>query len=126
MRPACCWLISAFVLLALTPGAAFYQGQTTGGITIYKRLDQLEIRDTGQGPREMVPVQIAGATGLKLAFLARATGGITTVPLNMFDGKTQDNTTPKAYAWVDEIWRPILYRCDRFRYNGASLESTVR
>lgn len=93
---------------------------------IYQRIEAMEIRDTGGGPVKDFAVKIAGSTGLKLAFLARATGGITSVPLNMFDSQAEDNTTPKAYAEVDERWRPILYRCDRFRYNGGDAFSTVR
>ena len=121
-----CRPIPALCLFALVTTALFAQDTTTGGIIVYKRLEQLEIRDTGQGPSQTVPLQIVGAAGLKVAFLARATGGITSVPLNMFDSKAQDNTTPQAYDWVDDSWRPILYRCDRFRYNGGQLESTVR
>ena len=64
--------------------------------------------------------------GLKVAFIARGTGGVQRVPLNMFDAKAQDNTTALSYAWVDDSWHPIVYRCDRFRYNGGSMDSIVR
>lgn len=120
------WCCAMFCLLVLTSPSVDGQDQTSGGVTIYQRIDQMEIRDTGQGPVQSIPVQIAGSTGLKLAFLARAIGGITTVPLNMFDRQANDNTTPKAYAQVDDTWRPILYRCDRFHYNTRDATSAVR
>lgn len=72
-----------------------------------------------------IPIKVAGSKGLKLAFVARATGGVNRVPLNMFDARAQDNTTPRSYAWVDESWRPVLYRVDRFRYNGGNADSRV-
>src|SRR5215510_1403949 len=99
-------LCVAVCVLALLTMPALGQDKSSGGVTIYQRIDQLDIKDAGKGPAHDIPVKIAGSTGLKLAFLARATGGITTVPLNMFDAKAQDNTTPKSYAWVDESWRP--------------------
>ena len=126
MRKNDFWLCVTVCVLALTAVPALGQDKSSGGVTVYQRIDQLDIKDAGKGPMHDIPVKIAGSTGLKLAFLARATGGITTVPLNMFDSKAQDNTTPKAYAWVDDSWRPVLYRCDRFRYNGGGPTSTVR
>ncbi len=103
---------------------AVSQASTTDRVVIYKQIAELSIPDAGKGPTKSIPLEIEGSAGLKLAFLARATGGISTVPLNMFDAKAGDNTTPKAYAWVDDTWRPILYRCDRFRYNAIG-DSTV-
>lgn len=120
------WLCVVLCLLALTTPLVDAQDKTSDGVTIVQRIDQMEIQDTGSGPVKDIPVKIAGSTGLKLAFLARATGGIATVPLNMFDSQAKDNTTPKVYAQVDESWRPILYRCERFRYNAGDVFSTVR
>ena len=100
--------------------------EQAGGVTVYRKFDQLVIRDTGRGPALELPISIQGSAGLKLAFTARATGGIRTANLNMFDAVSKDNTTARSYAWVDESWRPILYRCDRFNYNGGNVFSLVK
>lgn len=105
-------------VLAQTPPA--------GAVTVYVRVADVEARDTGRGPAASVPLKVEGSQGLKVAFIARGTGGVQRVPLNMFDAKAQDNTTALSYAWVDESWRPVVYRCDRFRYNGGSMDSIVR
>jgi len=126
MRRNGLWFFIVLSLLVLANPPVDGQEKTSSGVTIYARIDQMEIQNTGKGLGQVIPVKIAESTGLKLAFLARAIGGITTVPLNMFDRRAQDSTTPKAYAQVDDTWRPILYRCDRFRYNAGDLSSTVR
>ena len=100
--------------------------EQAGGVTVYRKFDQLVIRDTGRGPALELPISIQGSAGLKLAFTARATGGIRTANLNMFDAVSKDNTTAHSYAWVDESLRPILYRCDRFHYNGGNVFSLVK
>ena len=103
-----CWSIQALCLLVLSADVASAQEKTDGGVAVYKRMDELELRDTGQGPRLTMPLQIAGSAGLKVAFIARADGGITTVPLNMFDGRAKDNTMPKADAWVDTDRKSVV------------------
>jgi hypothetical protein len=116
-----------FALMLGCVNAPAQQGtQQSGGVTVYRKFDQLTIRDTGSGPALELPLRIQGSAGLKLAFTARATGGIQTVDLNMFDTVAQDNTTAQSYAWVDESWRPIVYRCDRFHYNSGDVFSIVR
>jgi GDSL-like lipase/acylhydrolase family protein len=100
--------------------------EQAGGVTVYRKFDELVIRDTGRGPALSLPITIQGSAGLKLAFTARATGGIRTANLNMFDAVSKDNTTARSYAWVDESWRPILYRCDRFKYNGGNVFALVK
>ncbi len=95
------------------------QSDSADDLTVYARMDRLEIKDQGRGPRHHIPLNIEGSSGLKLAFLARATGGISSVPLNMFDATARDNTTPQAYMNVDTDWRPIVYRIDQFRYNSS-------
>ena len=105
--------------------SAIGQVDTTNNLIVYKQIAELDIPDTGKGPTKSIPLKIEGSTGLKLAFLAKAAGGISSIPLNMFDAKAGDNTTPKSYAWVENDWQPIVYRCDRFRYN-ASGDSTVQ
>ncbi len=115
----------AFVILMLNSPWALAKETRVDDMTVYTRLDQLDIKDQGRGPKHAIPLNIEGSTGLKLAFLARATGGISSIRLNMFDTIARDNTTPKAYANVDADWRPILYRVDQFRYN-SSMRKTVR
>lgn len=116
--------LSAF-LVALHASGAAAQPAARSAVTVYHRVAELEVRDTGRGPAATIPLTVAGSKGLKLAFVARAVGGITRVPLNMFDARAQDNTTALSYAWVDETWRPVLYRVDRFRYNGGTLDSRL-
>ncbi len=124
MRTTLLFCLSAF-WVAL--GSAFGSAQpgARGSVTVYHKVAHLEVRDTGRGPSAAIPVALTGSRGLKLAFMARAVGGITRVPVNMFDARAQDNTTARSYAWVDESWRPILYRVDRFHYNGGSLDSRI-
>lgn len=112
-------------LVALHASGASAQPAARGAVTVYHRVAELEVRDSGRGPSASIPLAVAGSKGLKLAFVARAVGGITRVPLNMFDARAQDNTTALSYAWVDETWRPILYRVDRFRYNGGAPDSRI-
>jgi hypothetical protein len=115
------------VPFALVVGCVNMPAQTqAGGVTVYRTFHDLVIRDTGRGPALELPISIRGSAGLKLAFVARATGGIRTANLNMFDAVSNDNTTAHSYAWVDESWRPILYRCDRFNYNGGDVSSVVK
>ena len=103
----------------------YAQNVSPDNITVYTRIDKLEIKDQGRGPKHNIRLNIEGSPGLKLAFLARATGGISRIPLNMFDTTAQDNTTAKAYMNVDDEWRPILYRVDQFAYN-SSMKNTVK
>lgn len=115
------------VPFALMVGCVNIRAQEqAGGVTVYRKFDELVIRDTGRGPALQLPISIQGSAGLKLAFTARATGGIRTANLNMFDAVSKDNTTAHSYAWVDESWRPILYRCDRFHYNAGNVLSLVK
>ncbi len=118
-------LILTFALLTLPSPWVFAQNESTDKITVYTRVNQLEIKDQGRGPKHHIPITIEGPKELKVAFLARATGGISKVPLNLFDTTVRDNTTATAYMNVDEQWRPIVYRVDRFSYN-SSRKKTVK
>ena len=121
-------MISLFLSLTLflfDGPCVFAQHVFPGNITVYTQVDQLEIKDQGRGPKYNIPINIKGSSELKLAFLARATGGISSVRLNMFDTTARDNTTAKAYMNVDEKWRPIVYRVDQFVYN-SSMKKTVK
>ncbi len=95
------------------------QPERVGGIERFQRVESITAEDAGKGPRASLSIGIHGSIDLKLVFLARASGGVTRAPVNMYDVEAGDNTTPRAPAWVDETWRPILYRVDRFRYNSS-------
>ena len=131
MRRTGLWIAAAAGILAMLPPPAGAQDTgtkevtTPSGVTVYKRIAELKIIDEGKGPAKTIPLRLEGSKGLKVAFLARGAGGVTRAPFNMFDAKASDNTTAKAYAWVGEKWRPILYRCDRFQYNAIP-NSTVK
>ena len=60
-------------------------GQLLGGVTVYRHLEAIKITDRGQGTARTVPLMIRNAKGLKVGFLARGTGGVTSVPFNMAD-----------------------------------------
>jgi hypothetical protein len=96
----------------------YIEPEEAGGVLIYKRLPEWTLRDEGKGTRGGFPLPIKGSRGLKLAFLARGTGGASGVFLNFYDARARDNTTPVAYRWIDETWRPVVYRVSLFRYNA--------
>jgi len=102
---------------ALPPPPRYETGTEVGGVTVYRHWDEMTIRDEGGGTLKGISLPIRNSTGLKVAFLARGTGGVTRVPLNLFDARSRDNTTSQAYRWVGPQRQPILYRCDRFVYN---------
>jgi len=106
------------------PPPSYDKGVKAGSVTVYHRFGSAEVRDKGKGIGKTFPLAIRNSPGLKLAFLARGEGGVTRVPLNMFDRRAKDNTTPKDYRTIGETWRPVVYYCDRFRYN-EKVESTV-
>jgi len=131
------------VVRGATPAApppTYNQGVKAGSVTVYRRAADMEIRDAGQGLAKTIDLKIRGSRGLKVAFVARGerdgrpgdfgrtdSGAPVTwrVCFNMFDRRAGDNTTSKAYrALVPGRWQPMLYYCDRFRYN-ARAESTV-
>ncbi|KPK81658.1 MAG: hypothetical protein AMJ81_10460 [Phycisphaerae bacterium SM23_33] len=107
------------------PPPSYDKGSPAGSVVVYHRFGDVDIPDGGQGPAREFPVRIQNSAGLKLAFLARGDGGVDRVPLNMFDQRAKDNTTSKAYReFLGGAWLPVIYFCDRFRYN-AVVESTV-
>lgn len=106
------------------PPPQYDKGAKAGSVIVYRHFPEMTIRDRGGGTAKSIDLRIRGSAGLKVAFLARGTGGVGSVPLNMYDKRANDNTTSKAYRTVGERFRPMLHRCDRFRYN-AVIESTV-
>jgi len=102
------------------------KGEEAGGVTLYRRLDELKIPDDGSGTSKQIDLLIRNSDGLKVAFLARGTGGVRTAQFNMFDERGNDNTTSDAYRLVDDTWRPILYRVDRFFYNDGMNRMVAR
>ena len=100
-------------------------GTDQGGVTVYRHTPELVIRDPGQGLAPSLDLLIRGSAGLKVAFLARGAGGVDTAAFNLADRVSGDNTTAKAYRTVGATWRPVLYRVDRFRYNGGPAEGSV-
>jgi len=96
----------------------FDKGEEKGGVTVYQQREKLEVPDKGQGTAWSTPLNIRFSKGLKVAFLARGTGGVARCPFNMGDRSSGDNTTSFAYRAVGESWRPVIYFCDRFRYNS--------
>ena len=107
------------------PPPSYDKPTQAGSVLVYHRFGDVEIPDKGKGPARTFEVRIRNSNGLKLAFLARPAGGVKQVPLNMFDRRANDNTTSKAYRrFIDERWLPVIYFCDRFRYN-AVISGTV-
>ena len=106
------------------PPPRFEQGKRAGSVIVYHHFPEMTIPDRGKGIARSIDLNIRNSDALKVAFLARATGGVSQLPLNMSDKRSQDNTTSKAYRRIGEGFRPLVYFCDRFRYN-AVVESTV-
>jgi len=106
------------------PPAQYDRGKKAGSVTVYHHWPEMTVPDRGEGTAKTIELRIRGSEGLKIAFLARGTGGVDRVSFNMFDKRSNDNTTPKAYCTVSEDWKPLVYRCDRFRYNAVA-NSTV-
>ena len=99
--------------------ATYEQGTDAGGVTVYRRVADLRIPDTGQGTSKAIDLLIRNSNGLKVAFLARGTGGVRTAQFNLFDERAGDNTTSDAYRIVGPAWTPVVYRVDRFFYNDG-------
>ncbi|MFP4055990.1 MAG: GDSL-type esterase/lipase family protein [Candidatus Brocadiia bacterium] len=108
------------------PPPTYERGREAGGVTVYRQRDAWTIRDEGEGTNAALDLLIRNSTGLKVAFLARGTGGVQTAQFNLYDGRAGDNTTSDAYRSVDPHWRPILYRCDRFVYNEGMNRRVAR
>jgi hypothetical protein len=101
------------------------EGKLAGGVTVYRHFPELTIRDRGEGTARTISLLIRNARNLKVGFLARGAGGVSSVPFNMADKIANDNTTSKAYRRVGRKWRPILYYVDRFRYNGGDPQGRI-
>lgn len=68
----------------------------------------------------MLPVDIKGSKGLKIAFMAKGRN-YKSATLNMYDLTSKDNTTPYGYRFLpDNNWVPVLYYVDLFRYNSMN------
>ncbi len=97
---------------------SYDKGRNQGGVTVYHHLPTQDVPDKGQGTAWALPLKIRLSTGLKVAFLARGTGGVERCPFNMFDKRSNDNTTSYSYRTVTGQWSPVVYYIDRFRYNS--------
>jgi len=104
---------------AVPPPPLYEQGREVGGVTVYRLLNELAVPEGSDGLSKTIDLVVRGSEGLKVAFLARASGGVTAAALNLYDERAKDNTTSDAYRLVDGQWRPVLYRCDRFFYNDG-------
>ena len=100
------------------PPPSYNKGTKAGSVLVYRRFEDMQIRDRGKGIAKAIDLKIRGSKGLKVAFLARATGGVKTVPFNMADRRSNDNTTSRSYRRVTDQWQPMLYFVGRFRYNS--------
>ena len=106
------------------PPPSYNKGTKAGSVIVYRHFEDMEIRDRGKGIAKGIDLRIRGSKALKVAFLARATGGVKSVPFNMADRRSNDNTTSRSYRLVGEKWQPMLYYVNRFRYNSR-LEGNV-
>lgn len=106
------------------PPQPYDRGRKAGSVVVYRHFPEMSIPDRGKGIARSIDLNIRGSAGLKVAMLARATGGVSHLPFNMADQRSKDNTTSKAYRTIGADWRALLHYCDRFRYN-AVVNSTV-
>jgi hypothetical protein len=94
------------------------------GITIAKTL-RLARKKPGGGFGVSLPVNIPGATNLRIAYHGRASG-MPYAGLNASDRISKDNTTSNAYRWLSgREWSPIVYYLDTFRYNSKQIGTRV-
>ena len=120
------------------------RGTNTGGVTIYYKADFDDAMQGFRGSKKLemsltqdaisgkalkavckekwagpaLNFDIKGSEDLKMAFMAKGQN-FQVAGLNVFDQKARDNTTPYAYRFLpDNIWTPVLYYLDRFRYNS--------
>jgi lysophospholipase L1-like esterase len=112
------------VVGAMPKPPKYLQGAEADGVLVYKRVAGITAPDKGKGTQHRMALPIKGSKDLKIAFVARGTNGVKQVSFNLFDARAKDNTTPICYYWVDETWRPLIYRLSEFRYN-AVIESRV-
>lgn len=93
------------------------RGTPEGSVVVYERFGDVEVT-AAQGH---FPVAVRDSGDLKIAFLATGRGGPGDAAVNFFDTLARDNTTSWAPRMLDrERPLPVVYRCDRFRYNGSS------
>ena len=101
----------------LPPPPKAGRGTPQGSVTVYERFGDVEVASA----KGQFPLAVRDSGDLKIAFLATGRGGAGDAALNFFDTMARDNTTPWAPRMLDgERPLPVVYRCDRFRYNGSS------
>jgi lysophospholipase L1-like esterase len=72
-----------------------------------------------------VPLQITGASDLKIAFVGRA-NALQAIAVNVFDERRRDNTTPMSPARIfDGEWHPAVFSVEGFRYNGGEVDRRI-
>lgn len=72
-----------------------------------------------------MPLQIKGASDLRIAFAVRA-ASMQTVAVNVFDQRRQDNTTPASPARIfDGDWHIAVFAVQDFHYNGGPPDRTI-
>ncbi len=108
------------------PPPGYEKGQRAGDVVVYRRYAHMRVPDDGSGTNKTIELLISGSGALKVAFLARGTGGVRTAQFNLYDELARDNTTSDAYRIVGPTWTPILYRADRFFYNDGMNRRVAR
>jgi len=100
------------------PPPSYNKGEQAGSVTVYNRFGDVTIKVADGKIGRAFPLAIRNSPGLKIAFLARGEG-VDSVPLNVADRRSNDNTTAIGYRRLDVPgWEPVVYFCDRFRYNA--------
>ena len=102
------------------PPPSFDKGKQAGSVLVYRRYGDVTLKGSPKGLGRTFACNIRNSPGLKLAFLATPSGAVNSIPLNMADKRSNDNTTPNGYrTFVAGRPLPIIYFVDRFRYNAV-------
>lgn len=101
--------MASAILLLLNIAAA----EDNGGVTIYKSLDEV-------GLDKPIPLDVTGTAGLKIAFLAKGKTEFTLECANKGAMVPYGFKDTNGYDWIDDGWRPCLYRVDLFRDTGTT------
>ena len=139
---------------AKTPAVKIDVGVQAGDVTVYYKFDfdqdpgglacpaHVQVRNVpgasggeavrfsrkGPGPGfgASLSVNIPKSTDLRVAYHARASG-MPRACLNVYDKVARDNTTSSAYRVLsDEVWSPVVYFLDGFRYNSQRIGTRVK
>ncbi len=102
------------------PPASYDKGEQAGSVVVYRRYGDATLKGGDKGLGKTFPCNVRNSPGLKLAFLASPSGTVGSIPVNVDDKRSNDNTTANGYrTFAGGRPLPVIYFIDRFRYNAV-------